>query len=141
MQPSKDQNQEAAIGESMTAILDMAEKCSHYISTREGEVMVANSFITGMLVFLFASAFSVALLFVTGAKPVVIFQSGPVGPGPVIVSFHDLFVRGIEIGALAGIAFGLGMFYFLGRRENKDLKELEGLIGRIKTPNQDDIGS
>ena len=141
MESGENPNREAAIGESMTAILDMSEKWSQYIKTREAEVRVAKSFIAGMLVFLFVSAVSVAFLLMLGSPPIVIYPEGPAGPGPVFVTFHHIFLTGVEVGAAAGIASGLGTYYFFGRRENKELKELEGLIGRIKETNKEERGT
>lgn len=102
----------------MNAIVDISEKWTQYIRTRESQVRVVKSFLAGMLVFLATSAAIVAS---------VLMQNPP-----EYFFVHREILEGVGVAALVGLACGVGVYIVIGRGRNAELEELSGLIANMK---------
>ena len=113
---------------SMNSIVELSQKWVDYIRASEGRVRLAKSFIAGALVFLVTSA------------AVVAYEMTLNPPFPFFFSRAE-FLRGVGIGAVAGIAIGAVVYIVTRRSKDRALEELTGLIGRMGKSSVDQSGT
>jgi hypothetical protein len=115
---SQNHAREDEIGDSMGAIVDISEKWTQYIRTRESQVRVVKSFLAGALVFLATSAAIVAYELMENPVPYFFL--------------HREILEGVGVAAVVGLGCGVGLYVLFGRGKDPELEELRGLIANMK---------
>jgi hypothetical protein len=127
---AEDPNERKEIQSSLRSIVESADNWLKRLRTREFRVRLASSFLTTILAFAIFGISSLIYLITVGQLTIP-----PHVPPPP--EFFPL----IGLSGLAALASGIAAYFFLKRKHEAELKDLDSLVSEMKKENEGNAGA